>query len=315
MRPSRPSSSSSTSLGAPVSKTWVSWVAILSAMSCGLSAASRFPCRRSRGRPVSSSNARVDQHVAARPVPDADDQLGRIDGLGVDHHACLGAPERVGVEGSAARPTNVSAVEDHLRAEEVRHEPLAHGDPDLPDLRPAPHVQRAADRGQLVALARGREDVGLQLGRRELPARARARASCPRPRPCRRRRSTRRRGRSRRGAGGGGRPAAGRGPRPRRSRPARSPCPRGTCPGSALRASSGVIASFATARQSATYPPRPNRRLGDSPDGRRDVPPREDRRAEGDLRDGPPVRGRADPPQRGALRPRGRVPRSRSSSR
>ena len=37
---------------------------------------------------------------------------------------------------------------------------------------------------------------------------------------------------------------------------------------------------------------------------------REDRGAEGDLRDGPPVRGRADPPERRALRPRGRVPRA-----
>ena len=35
---------------------------------------------------------------------------------------------------------------------------------------------------------------------------------------------------------------------------------------------------------------------------------REDRRAEGDHRDGPPVRRRADPAERRALRPRGRVP-------
>ena len=40
------------------------------------------------------------------------------------------------------------------------------------------------------------------------------------------------------------------------------------------------------------------------------TPHRQDRRAEGDLRDGPPVRGRADHPQRRALRPRGHVPRA-----
>ena len=59
--------------------------------------------------------------------------------------------------------------EHDLRADEVGHQALVGlaADPDLPDLRAPPDVQRLADADQDVARAAGGEDVRLQLDRRE----------------------------------------------------------------------------------------------------------------------------------------------------
>ena len=113
--------------------------------------------------------------------------------------------------------------------------------------------------------------------RRARPARRRARGRPRPPRPSSTR-AARRRARS-------SPSRAARGPRPRRRR-ARSSSP---------RAYGGTGGSVPTAGLC-------------SADGRRDIPLRQDRRAEGDHRDGPPVRRRADHPQGRALRRRGRVP-------
>src|SRR3954447_17260459 len=68
-------------------------------------------------------------------------------------------PVRTGcMPGSLAR-----AAQHDLRAHEVRGEPLAVADADLPDLGAAADVQGLADRVEGVAVAAGGEDVDLQL--------------------------------------------------------------------------------------------------------------------------------------------------------
>ena len=107
------------------------------------------------------------------------------------------------------------------------------------------------------------------------------------------------------------RPGAPSARRPRRSS-TRAASRRARARASASRR--GSRPSRTSRRSSRRYSPRIERReahpeLGAPDNGRSSHPVhREDRRAEGDHRDGAPVRRRADPAQRRALRPRGLVP-------